>query len=153
MSKAGKTPISVKQAASEYDFGHDDLDYSIFKIDPQLQEELNKKGLVARWINARTYTQGGNFHRSGWQAYRRTTGSDRSSADFAMGVSPEGFIVRNDLILAVKPKDVQERWAKKIRARTEAQNGASANRGRELKESAERAGVNIKVHEGYEEND
>src|ERR1044072_8619905 len=90
---AGRAPLSTKKNAESADLLGLDLDYNIQNIDPELRKELDDQGLVPRWINAKQYLSGGNFHKSGWRAYGapKTNVETTGSMDFAFGRSPEGY--------------------------------------------------------------
>jgi hypothetical protein len=151
MSK-GKVPVSKKNDV-ELSHSFDDLDYNILKLDPELEKEIKAKGLVVRWVNAKKYQVDGNYHRSGWRAYKLDSASTagKGSLDFNFGVTPEGYVIRNDLLLAYKTKESQERWRARIQAKTAAQNGRSY--AKELKAAFSDKGVAAKIHDGYEEGD
>lgn len=151
-SRGGRVPLSSKSAVSS-DFTHDELDFNLLRLDPELKAELDEKGFVARWINAKKYLSGGNYHQSGWRAYRKqVSNEDRGALDFNYGVSPEGYIIRNDLILAVKPAEHQEKWKAHLRRKADIQSGVNNSRASELREAAAERGVKAKIYEGYEEN-
>ena len=152
-NKQGREPISQKAAIESSDFSHDDLDFNLLKIDPELKAQLDKEGFAFRWINAPKYLAGGNFHQSGWRAYRmKRDEADRGAVDFNFGVSPEGYIIRNDLILAVKPKEQQERWKKHLKKKADLQSGVEMQRADELRSRIRESGFKAKIHEGYDEN-
>lgn len=152
VNKGGKMPVNAKDVAEESDFAMDDLDFNILRLDPELKKEFEEKGYVPRWINATSYKNGGNFHKSGWRAYRRTEGADVGAADFNFGVSPEGYIIRNDLLLAFRPKELNDRWAANIRRKTAIASGGDTTRAEQLRESARQHGVKAKILDGYDEN-
>ena len=143
-SKGGKLPVSQKKNVATDLFMDDD---SVLAIDPELQREIEAKGLAFRWINASKYKNGGNFHKAGWRAYRR-----ESSSGSEFEGSPDGFIQRNDLLLAVKPKEAHERKRAQIQQRADLMAGVQASRASELKDKLKSAGMSSKVYEGYEGN-
>ena len=148
-SKGGRIPLSQKKEDSAV-FIEDD---SILALDPEIIREIEAKGLSYRWINAGKYRSGGNFHKSGWKAYMREGSKQAGSLDFSYGSSPEGYIVRNDLLLAVKPKESYERKRAQIQQKADMMAGVEKTRGQELKERMKQAGFGGKVYEGYESND
>lgn len=156
MGKAdGKTPLSAReQAALEYG-GTSGGEFGMQDLDPQLKQELSELGLVPRWINAKQYLGSGNVHRSGWKAYRvkPKKDADIGGIDFTLGVSPEGYIIRNDLLLAVKTIESHEKYKAQVRKRTEAQEVTDAERAEEMRENARKAGVKARIYEGYDENE
>lgn len=151
--KGGRLPLSTKETLDSSDFSHEDLDFNILKVDPELKAELEGQGLAYRWINAKNYSSSGNFHKSGWVAYRRKDEASRGSLDFNYGSSPEGYIIRNDLILAVKKQEAHARWKAKVRQKAEIMSGVNGQKANELREAVRGAGVKARVFEGYDEND
>ncbi len=155
-NKAGRTPIAQKEEQISSDFSNEEFDFNILKLDPELKAELEGQGLAWRWLNAPKYLTGGNYHRSGWRAYRKDVSkADRGSLDFNLGVSPEGYIIRNDLILGVKKKEEQAKWKRYLQHKAKIQSGKSDNgeRAQDLREKARSAGMKVKVYEGYDDND
>lgn len=154
VNKGGKTPLSEKNAATSSDFAFEEQEMNLLSLSPEIQADFKKRNLAARWVNSKNYMANGNFHKSGWRAYRvpEEIRGDRGSLDFNFGMSPEGYIIRNDLLLAFKPAELQEKHRARIQARTASQNGSNSSRAEEIRESAKLAGVSVKVHEGYDEN-
>ena len=149
-NKGGKLPLSAKNAVEQMNADREELDQSVLKVDADLLAKITAEGLVCRWINATKYKNGGNFHKSGWRPYKVTQSStDRGSYDFSYGVSPEGYLIRNDLILAVKKKDDQERWKSHIHKRAQAMAGKQDETIASFKERARSGGA--KVLEGYDD--
>lgn len=151
VNKGGKLPVSAKKAADMSDFS--DLEQlNLLAIDEGLKKELDDKGLAFRWINAKVYMNGGNFHKSGWTAYRRSASTQpKETHEFQYGTSPEGFIIRHDLLLAVKPKEQQERWKQYLGVKAARQSASNDENIKKFKEKAKESGA--KVHEGYDDND
>lgn len=132
----------------QYDDNGDD---SIFKVPPEIEAEGKTKGFVFRWINAAKYRGSSNFHARGWQAYRRETGAVKSAAEFAGGTSPEGYIIRDDMILAFKPDEVHEKYRQKVKMRTDALAGKDDKRGDLIRDIAKEHGVDAAVFDTYED--
>lgn len=150
ISKGGRVPVSEKDESLGFSFA--EFDQSILNLDPEIKSELDKKGLAYRWINATHYKASGNFHKNGWRVYRYEGASDqRGSLDFAYGVSPEGYIIRGDLVLAVKPKEQAERYKQYLAHRATLQSGKSKDVADTFKKMARESGA--AVLEGYEENE
>lgn len=146
-TKAGRVPVSSKTsdevAVSPFDF-----DYSIFNVDPELKRKIESQGLVCRWINAKNYFSGGNFHKSGWRAYR--VDADSSKTNFnAIGANSEGYIVRNDMVLAVKTNAEADRHRANLEMKRNRLTMANKNAASVLRETL---GGRGKIYEGYEEN-
>jgi hypothetical protein len=147
--KNGKMPLSTKSAVSS-DFAGED--FNLLAIAPDLKAELDAKGLAYRFINAKQYVDKQGFHHSGWKVYKRDVSERAKGAfDFDMGTDPEGYVRRGDLILAVKPQEMQQRHKEKIRAKTaryspDALNKAAAQ---QMRDRARENNVNMSVDEGY----
>jgi hypothetical protein len=146
----GRQPLSTKTEAS--DFTHDDFDFNLLKIDPELKAELEGQGFSYRWINKKTYVDRGNNHRTGWKAYKKQASESRGSIDFDYGISPEGYVVRGDLILAVKPKAAQDAYRQHIRAKTERQSAVARRQAQQLRQMAGHEGIKI-TSEGSDDQD
>jgi hypothetical protein len=147
--KKGAQPVSKKQETNadfEFAFGSSD---AMMKIDPALAAQFKKDGLVYRWINKKQYEANGNVHRSHWKAYRRDSASS-SSADFVNGSNPEGYIVRGDMLLAVRT----EKMAKSHRSYLDKQNELKAGiQKRQAQELKELVGSRADVDDGSEDED
>lgn len=152
--KGGRLPISAKETEQNGEIEHvnDEFDNSLLKVDANLKREFAEKGLAHRWINATQFRNNGNFHQSGWRPYRKQISEEeRGSMDFQYGVSPEGYLIRNDLMLAVKPLEQQKRWSENIHKRAERLAGKSEENVSEFQKKARSGGA--KAHVGYDEND
>jgi len=150
VAKGGKMPLSQKKSeASDLYF---DEDPSILTVDPALKRELEAKGYAVRWINAGQYRNGGNFHKNGWQAYRPDQSATQGALSFQYGISADGFIIRNDLLLAIKPIEHAERQRARIKQKADMMAGVEKRRAAELRETMRAAGLGTKVFEGYEGN-
>lgn len=148
-SKAGRSPISQKTneiTAKDLEFYNNDD--SILRLSPVFTKMLGAKGLAYRWINASKYRLGGNFHKNGWRAYKYST-EDGDVDQLEIGVTPEGFLLRLDNILAVMPKGQAEARKLKVQDRAKRMSGSQKNNAEELRE---RAGRGAKIIEGFEAN-
>jgi hypothetical protein len=147
-AKPGKTPISVK-VDSRYET--EDVEFNLLVLDSKLKSELESKGLVHRWVNKKEYLDKGNYHNSGWIAYLPDTDAGAGRHDFMVGRSPEGYIQRKDLILAVKTVGAAARQKERIKAKTKTAQAFMKQEASEMRARMKDAGVKgAKVHEGYE---
>lgn len=144
VKKGGKMPISAKQAIQNAQ----DNDFSILRVEPELRKELEEKGYAIRWINAPKYRQGGNFHRSGWKALQFDMSKEGAKAS-KFGATAEGFIIRHDMMLAVKRSEDQELHRARIQNRTRQMSFNQDNAKEQLQEAM---GGKGKVYAGYDEN-
>lgn len=129
-----------------------DMYSSALEIDPHLREELNKAGLVARWINATEFRKQFGFHRSRWVPYKRP-GAVKPSADSLYGGDPEGFIRRGDLVLAVKTKDENKRHADALKSKANLYKDHNKQHAAELRKAAKQAGFETEVVDGFGADD
>ena len=151
--KNGKTALSAReQAALEYG-GPVSFNIGRQDLDPELKKELDEKGLVARWINYKDYKNGANTHKTGFKAYKIKPDASRGSIDFNYGVSPEGYLIRDDLLLAVKTVEASEAYQAHMRKLNKLNEISDESMGEKLRESARAHGVKAKIHTGYTDNE
>lgn len=130
----------------------DHTDY--FFVDAGVKRDIEKQGMVCRWINAKKLQENYGFDRRQWKPYKKATDSIASSNSFG-GTDSEGFVRRGDLILAVRPKALQDKYSEQISNKNKSlqkvhQKQAAAEIKQKLQESGTRG---IKVLEGYDENE
>jgi hypothetical protein len=147
VKKGGKLPISQKNDQNS-DFGGD-RDTSLLRVDPKIKKELAEKGFACRWISLREYQTNGNFHKQDWTPYKVSAGA-KGPGEFASGTNPEGYIVRKELVLAVRPLEAHNAHKAQIRRRTASQSQIQKVAAQKLRETLGQSGA--KVYEGYEEN-
>lgn len=144
--KNGRVPLAKKKNSLRK--VHPDspsLEPDITGISAELQEELDKKGLVCRWINQAEYVKNGGFHRSGWKAYR----SEKRDGSGDLGSNSDGYITRMGLILAVKTAEEQAAHRARILRRNRDVDMAVKGKTEDFKKLARQAGAT--VDEGYED--
>lgn len=146
----GKMPVSKKTENS--DFTADDLDFNPLKLDAELKKELEGKGLVGRFLNARQLSENYGYHKSGWTVYKRDMAAKQGAGSFRFGADPEGHVRYRDLILGVKPIEEQARFRAKLAHRNKLQSGYGKQAAAELRALANQHETDITVHEGYENN-
>lgn len=153
MSSAKSKPtLKDKEAASELPVTLDVNGDDAFSIDPALRAELESKGLAHRWINARKFKDNYGYDARRWVPYKRESKMPGGYESFGYA-DPEGFIRRGDLILAAQPIAIAEARKAKIAARTAALAGHNKQAAADLKKTMKEAGLNAKVHEGFDENE
>ena len=149
MSKQKPGRAIAERPNSDFVAASEGYDPSILKIPKELRDELTAKGLAHRWINMREFQSTGGFHKHDWVPYKSET-LKRTASDLG-GSGPEGYLIRKELVLAVKPKALQEQHRARIRQKTAIQSQIVKKAANELRESLGPAGA--KVYEGYEENE
>jgi hypothetical protein len=129
-------------------FNPNELYGSILELPVELKAELDKKGLVARWINATEMQRQYGFNKSGWRPYKPDM---KLSITNGMLGDAEGYIRRGDLVLATKTKDEHTLHKKKLEFKASIYKGYNKQKAEELRSFMRGAGVKTKVVEGYDE--
>lgn len=145
-----KPKRNVDAVYAEYGFGPveniENLEKTALDIDVELKQELDDLGFACRWINYKYYKEHG-FHKNGWKPFRRQS---RPSGDAMYVVNPDGYMIRNDLILAVKPKSYVEVHRRKLRDKTRFQAQTQKNKKAEMEQFARDSGLGAKVIDDVE---
>lgn len=144
---------NIKKLHEELGFGELPGEYnagaSTLDIDQALKKELEDNGLVARFINFGHFKQRG-FHPAKWQPYKRQTSATGGAV---YTVDANGYTVKQDLVLAVKPKDWNDAHKKFLKNKADRLNGDSEKEAAEkLKASMKETGYDHKISIGYDEN-
>jgi hypothetical protein len=152
--KEGRRPLATKKKLPDA-ISYDDVFSSALSLDPELSKELDEKGLVPRFVDAKRMMEMGGYNDKGWQVYRRDKSQSDSinPSDFKYGIDPSGIIRRGSLVLAVKTKEQAARHRKFINQRTLQQENFAKQKAEDLRTFARQSGLNAEIHEGYEENE
>lgn len=153
--KNGKKPLSSKPAAPQI-LSSDDLFGNPLALPPELQEELDRVGLVGRFVDAKKLYEMNGYHKMGWRVYKqKNADGTMGNAEFRFGTDPEGVIRRGSLLLAVKSKEEHARHKLFLEQKSERYtSGVNRTKAEELRQLAKDSNLDgIKIHEGYEEND
>ncbi len=148
----GKMPISQKY---ESDSILEEFSTDPTRLSPELKKELDEQGLVGRWLNVKTYQAEGNYHKSGWRAYRRpeeVRNKARGTFDYMDGMDPEGYVRSRDLILGVKTKEAAAKAKRLIQYKNEILKGSNKAQAQRLRDEARSRGVDMTVADGYDES-
>lgn len=137
-----KKPKSFKSLADFYMSGD--------AIPSRIKAFLNEKGLSYRLINAVKYKGSGNFHRSHWVPLEipKEMRPDLASVD-GVGLSPEGYLVKGDLVLATRSKEMNSTHRRLLDEQAMRLKGYNKIKGQELQEYANEHGLGAKVEVGY----
>lgn len=130
-----------------------DDEQNILSLDPELRAELEGKGLVGRWVNAKDYQANFGYHRTGWRAYKREASAPRGSLDFDYGTDAEGYVRRRDLILGVKTVESHARHRKTIDAKNRQLRSPAKAARKQIQDYANAQGVKSDVSEGYDDDE
>lgn len=149
--KKGTTPKRKKAESTDFIAGADD--FNMLKVDPELAAELEGKGLVCRWINAKEYQANYGYHKTGWRAYKRASAPVTGALDFEYGTDPEGYVRRRDLVLAVKTKEGHAKHQAAINEKNRAYRNISKTQKKQLQDYARNSGVSSEVTDSYDNDD
>lgn len=146
MKKGKVTKTATPKTSS--DFLSASNDPFMFDVDPTLKAQIESEGFAVRWINRNKYVENRGDHR-GWRPYQIPIEKRESKGalDFQYGVDPDGYISRGDLVLAVRPVEMQAANKRRIANKNRAQQGYQAQAARELRET-----TGMKVVEGYDDD-
>lgn len=153
VKKGEAKPLEKKKEPSIMDAWGDfaEFENNKLKLSAELKKEIAEQGLEHRFINKRRFSESGNMHRGAWKPYNVKS---RNVVETFQGIDPEGIVTRGDLILAVRPKMIGNKFRQRLlekNARYAAFNKAQAE---ELRQMAKQAGIGdeVVVHEGYDDN-
>lgn len=146
--KNGKLPVSAKK---ELDMNNDFMEMSLLDVEPLIKSHLEGKGVTLRWINATKFKAAGGFNAKGWRPVRTSDIPEAilQGTGAGYGATAEGFLVRNDMMLAQRPKEATEKHIKQLAQKAAIASGKTKDVAANIKEGLGKYG---KVIEGYEEN-
>lgn len=146
--KNGKLPVSTRELMADLDLFDE---ASVLDVDQAIEKHMANKGMTLRWINATKFKAAGGFSAKGWAPVRTSDIGKEvlEKSGMAFGATAEGFIVRNDLMLACRTKEMTDKHAKQLRAKAALASGKLQNKADAIREGLGRYG---KVIEGYDEN-
>lgn len=146
--KNGKMPISAKK---ELDMSADFMEMSLLDVEPTIKNHLESKGVTLRWINATKFKASGGFNSKGWRPVRTSDIPETilQGTGAGYGATAEGFLVRNDMMLAQRPKEVTEKHRRQLAQKAALASGKTKDVAAGIKEGLGKYG---KVIEGYEDN-
>lgn len=152
---AGKKPLSARPKVGPV---FDDVNifsdkYNIGKLKPKLAE----LGFETRFVNKHLLDQVGGYHDRGWKVFKYAdfvVDGENYLSDSLEGRNPEGVIQIGYDILAVRPITMGDKHRADISYRTKLQSGTHQKKAAEgLRESARRQNADVRILEGYEENE
>lgn len=132
-------------------FNYDEFYSNDLALNPEIKAQLKSEGLEWRFINRLQFREKGNSHRSHWQPYQLKTANGQAG----VGTDAEGMVVRGDLVLAVRPKEIADRHRQFLEAKRARYRGYNREVADEMRQRAREEGVSraMKVHEGYDDNE
>lgn len=151
MNKQGRKPVT--QRTESPTLLHEEVFGNFLKIEPDLQAELESKGLVARFVDAKKLYEMNGYHKNGWVPYKRDANAKLGLSDFKFGTDPDGIVRRGTLILAVKSVDQVNKHKAALELKANRGRMINKTKADELRDMVRSTGTKTQVHEGYEENE
>jgi hypothetical protein len=154
--KNGQKPLSEKRLAKPARLNMDDIFGNKLGLDPAITSALEAKGMDVRFINAKILQDMGGWNEMGWRPVpMKEVCNTTDTHSFQFGIDPNGFIRRGDLVLAQRPKDMGIKHKQYLaqeneRARIKTKSKYHAE---ELRRLADEAGLDARIHEGYDDED
>lgn len=133
--KDGKKPISQKREKKPFSYQK----MSMLDVPPELKKELEEQGLECRWINAPKLRGQQGFNKHYWKPYK--VNYDKIGIDNFFR-SPDGYLVRGDVILAARPKDIGDAHKARLKAKADRLKASIPNHGQdEITAAHKKAGL------------
>lgn len=147
----GRKPISEKPTqrviSPEEVFGNS------LKLDPELEAELDAKGLEGRFVDYKKLVEFAGYHKHGWTPYKRDISATIGSADFKFGADPDGLVRRGTVVLAVKPKEKVQIHRDFLKQKAQKYSQSNKNLAQEMRDYVRRDGSSAEVLEGWDSNE
>jgi hypothetical protein len=115
--KDGKVPMSDREKYRQMATSTG----SILTVPDVLVKAFADAGLVSKWVSKAKIASHGGYHPSNWIPYEMTAEQKKELPKVFLGNVVTGHLERGDLILAVKPKEMQDDHKKDIRRKTRQQ--------------------------------
>lgn len=149
--------VSKKDVAKALGFGEVPSDYNPKRdglfIPDNIKGALKEMGLVPRWINAKQYKKQG-YHNSDWRPLSAKILKDYAGANLQdVPVNADGYIQRNDVVLAVKTEEWNQAHKDFLRKKANAKSSVAKRNAEELRQHMQSSGHIGQVFEGYEDNE
>lgn len=155
MNIKGKVPKSKRPASNPFS-PDDELFGNALSVPQEIKEELDRKGLEGRFVDAEKLYKMGGYHPKGWVPYKRDKkeGDTLGTVDWKFGSDPEGVIRRGSVILAVKSKESAQKHRDYLVTRAErlSPQNFDKEKAEELRQVAKDNRADAVVTEGYEDN-
>lgn len=148
----GKKPLSSKGRPSGMSNITDDIFGNQLALPEELRQEIEKKGLVARFVSSKTLYANQGYHPKGWRPYKADKAVTLTS-ELKFGSDPDGLVRRGDCILAVKTVDEHAKHKDWLADKADRYKGHTKQKQRELQDQARAAGASTRVEEGYDGED
>lgn len=147
----GRKPLSSKPSKAAV--VTDDIFGNRLALSPEIQEDLRKRNLVGRWVNANELYKNQGYHAKAWRVYKPEASATMGIKEFQDGRDPDGVIRRGDCILAYKTIAEHKLHQQLNQQKADRQKGQNKDAADELRKLAKSSGSKAVIHEGYEDPD
>lgn len=149
MSEGTRVKVKSKDDIGKANLGNDFSPGNRLKIPAHIQAELDKKGLVPRFVSLKKMSESGGYHPMGWTPYT----VENPQVNPITGTAEKVFRV-GDLVLAVKPKAEYQKHKEWLAQKSKSQSQMHRNNVKEMRDRIKdsRADKHVSLIEGYEEN-
>lgn len=147
---AAKKPLSQRGAPAPINL--DDVFGNALGIPPEVAKEIESQGKVHRFINAKRLGDMGGYHPQGWVPYRAsdTARGNMDGQALLFGNDPNGYIRRGDCILAVRPKELNEKHKAYLKRESVRTSNVAKTAAASVREYIRANGLDMRVQEGAE---
>jgi hypothetical protein len=148
----GRAPVTQKNTISEFEFGSKAK--SMLDVPADCAAELAAAGLEARWIDAVQLKKNHGYHRREWTPYKFKclTGANATNPFGASEGQYDGYLLRQQLVLAAKPIEKANARRKYNQMRTKLQANPGKTTAEEFKRFIKENDPGAKVL-GWDEKD
>lgn len=127
---------------------------SLVDIPADCQKELKEKGLEGRWIDIVQLQKNHGFHNQGWEPYKFDCKLASTANPFIKKDSSlDGFLVRKQLVLAVKTSQAASQQRARIQARNKQLSDPASLKVREMREYIKQSGLDSVVTDNSDVED
>lgn len=127
---------------------------SILDIPPECAKELEAAGMEGRWIDVIQLKKNQGYHKREWSPYKFKclSGSSGTNPFGATDGQFDGYLMRQQLVLAAKTKEKAQARRDYVRSRTQMQSDPAGMQKAKFKEYMASNIKGAKVH-GFDEGD
>ena len=93
----------------------------ILTVPPTLKKDFDKAGLACKWVSKTKIAKHGGYHPTQWIPYEISSEQKEQLPKTFLGNIVSQHLERGDLILAVKPVELQDKHKHNIRRKTDQQ--------------------------------
>ena len=115
--KDGKIAISDREKYRALSIETGDM----LSVPPTLRADFEAAGLACKWVSKNKIARHGGYHPTNWIPYEISNEQKSKLSNAFLGKIVSSCLERGDLILAVKPVELQDKHKHNIRRKTEQQ--------------------------------